>query len=123
MGQEDLAQLDQPDAGAQELTLRSLPAVEEEALSPAPDEQRGRPPLRGGHRRRGAEEDDVEIHSFPGPSRSTKGGGSRRERNFARRRGRGAPGRWWSSSRAGDSRRARFARTASTPSSPCAADM
>ena len=61
--EEDLAQLDEADVGAQQLALRPLGAVEQEPLAAAAHERgRGRT-LRGRHRARGAEEDDVEIHA------------------------------------------------------------
>ena len=62
MRQEDLAQLEQADVAAQQLALRAFGAVEEQAVSPAPDERRGRCALgrRGGTGR--PEEDDVEVH-------------------------------------------------------------
>ena len=44
---EDLAQLHEPHAGAQQLALRPLPAVEEQPLAAPSQEQRGRRPLRG----------------------------------------------------------------------------
>jgi hypothetical protein len=59
---EDLAQLDQPDSRAQHLPLRAFAAVEQQPLSPAPQQQgRGRA-LRGRNRARGSEEDEIEIH-------------------------------------------------------------
>ena len=63
VGEEDLAQLDEPDVRAQELALGALGAVEEEALAAAADECRRGRPLRGRHRARGAEKDDVEVHA------------------------------------------------------------
>ena len=60
--EEDLAQLDEPDVGAQQLALGALGAVEEQPLAAAAHQQRRRRTLRGRHRARGAEEDDVEIH-------------------------------------------------------------
>ena len=62
MGQEDLAQLDQPDVRPQELPLSALRAVEEEPLAAAAQEQRRRCALGGRHRAGGAEEDQIEIH-------------------------------------------------------------
>ena len=61
--QEDLAQLDQPDIRAQELPLRALGAVEEQALAAAAQQQRGRRPLCGRHRPGGSEKDEVEVHA------------------------------------------------------------
>ena len=60
--EEDLLELDEADVAAQELALRPLGAVEEQPVSPAPDERRGQGAL-GGRRGSGRpEEDDVEIH-------------------------------------------------------------
>ena len=42
VGEEDLGQVDQPERRAQELALRSLAAVEKEALAAAAHEQRRR---------------------------------------------------------------------------------
>ena len=63
VGQEDLAQLDQPDVRAQELPLRALGAVEEQPLAAAAQQQRGRRSLGGRHRAGRSEEDEVEIHA------------------------------------------------------------
>ena len=63
VSQEDLAQLDQPDIRAQQLPLRALRAVEEQALSAATQQQRRRRPLCGRHRPGGSEKDEVEIHA------------------------------------------------------------
>ncbi len=59
---EHFAQLDQADGRAQQLPLRALAAVEQQALAAAPEQQRGRRPLGRRHRARGAEEDEVQIH-------------------------------------------------------------
>jgi len=59
---EDLAQLDQADRGAQHLPLRAFAAVEQEPLAAPAHEQRRRRPLRGRHRAGGPEEDQVEVH-------------------------------------------------------------
>jgi hypothetical protein len=59
---EDLAQLDQPHRGAQQLPLGSLRAVEQQPLAAPADEQRRRRALGGRHRARGAEEDEIQIH-------------------------------------------------------------
>jgi hypothetical protein len=61
--EEDLLQVGQADRRPLQLSLCPLAAVEEEPLAPAPDEQRGRPALRGRHRGGRAEEDDVEVHA------------------------------------------------------------
>ncbi len=42
VGEEDLRELDEPDPRPQELPLRPLAAVDEEALAPAPDQRRSR---------------------------------------------------------------------------------
>ena len=60
---EDLLQVGQSDRRALQLPLRPLAAVEEEPLAAPPDEQCGRPALRGGHRGGRTEEDNIEIHS------------------------------------------------------------
>src|SRR3954447_20048510 len=62
MRQEDLAELDEPDGGAEHLSLRPLRAVEEQPLATAANEQRGRRPPGRRHRAGGAEEDEVEVH-------------------------------------------------------------
>ena len=63
VGEEDLPELDQPDVRAQELPLRALGAVEEQALAAAAQQQRGRRPLCGRHRPGGSEKDEVEVHA------------------------------------------------------------
>ncbi len=67
--EEDLAQVDEPDLGPQQLPLRPLAAVDEQTLAAAPDEQRAGRALGGRHRAGRAEEDDVEVHpaSLGGP--------------------------------------------------------
>ena len=60
--EKDLAQVDQPDARAQQLPLRSLAAVEEQALAPAAQENRRRSALSRRHGAGGAEEDEIEVH-------------------------------------------------------------
>ena len=60
--EEDLLDVGQPDGRALELALRSLGAVEEEPLAAAAQEERGGRALRGRHRGRGAEKDEVEVH-------------------------------------------------------------
>ena len=62
VGQEDLAEVDQPERRAEHLALGALGAVEEQAFAPAPDEQRGRRTVGGRHRAGRAEEDEVEVH-------------------------------------------------------------
>lgn len=62
MGQKDVLEVDEPDVGAEKLTLRPLPAVDEQAIATAPDERRGRPARRGRRRGGRSEEDEVEIH-------------------------------------------------------------
>ena len=60
--EEDVLEIDEPGVGAEELPLRSLAAVDEEAIPTAPQEGgRGS----AGRRRRGrggAEEDEIEVH-------------------------------------------------------------
>ena len=60
--QEHVAQLEETDVGAKELSLRPLGAVDQEALSPTPHERRGRGSLGGGRGPGRPEEDDVEVH-------------------------------------------------------------
>ncbi len=60
--EEDLLDVDETDRRAQELALCPLAAVEEQAVAAPAYEQRARAPARGRGARRGAEEDDVEIH-------------------------------------------------------------
>ena len=68
--EEDLAQVDEPHRRGQELSLRSLAAVEEQPLAAAPYEQRRCSPKRGRHRTRRPQEDEIEIHasSMDGPA-------------------------------------------------------
>ena len=61
--EEDLAQVDEADRRAQQLPLRALAAVEEQALAAAADEQRRGAALGRRCRAGGAEEDDVEVHA------------------------------------------------------------
>ena len=65
MREEDLAQLDQADVRAQQLPLRALGAIEEQALAAATEEHRRGRALRGRHGAGRAEEDEIEVH---GPS-------------------------------------------------------
>ena len=60
--QEDLPDVDQPHARAEELALRPLAAVEEEPLASSAQEQSRRRPLGGRHRAGGPEEDEIEVH-------------------------------------------------------------
>jgi hypothetical protein len=62
VGQEDLAEVDQPERRPEQLALCALGAVEEQAFAPTPDEQRGRRAVGGRHRAGSAEEDEVEVH-------------------------------------------------------------
>ena len=62
MREEDLLEIGEPDGRALELSLRALSAVEEQPLAAAAHEHGCRAALRGRRRRRGAEEDDVEVH-------------------------------------------------------------
>ncbi len=61
--EEDLLQVGQTDDRALELALRPLGAIEEQPLAAAPQQERGGRPLGRRHRRRGAEEKEVEIHA------------------------------------------------------------
>jgi hypothetical protein len=47
--QEDLVQLDEPDRGAEELSLSAFAAVEEDPVSAAADQRSGQAAARGGH--------------------------------------------------------------------------
>ena len=60
--QEDLVQVDEADVGAQQLALRALAAVEQQAVAAAPHERRRRRALCRRHRAGRPEEDDVEVH-------------------------------------------------------------
>ena len=68
--EEDLGELHQPDRGAQELALRALPAVEEDALAAAPEQDARQAAFCGRNRAGRPEKDEIEVH---GPSVS--GGG------------------------------------------------
>ena len=63
VGQEDLVQVDEPDVGAQQLALRPLAAVEQQAVAAAPHERRRGRAARRRHRAGRAEKDDVEVHA------------------------------------------------------------
>ena len=72
--EENLAQLDQPDVGAEQLPLRPLRAIEEQPLAPTPDQERRGRPLRRRHRAGRAEEDQIEVHARSlGPSSLERG--------------------------------------------------
>src|SRR5262249_47204645 len=60
--EEDLLEVREPDHRPLQLPLRAFRAVEEEALAAAPYEQPRGCAMRCRHRRRGAEEDEVEVH-------------------------------------------------------------
>ena len=62
MREEDVGKLDEADRRAQELTLRSLAAIEQDPVSAAADQCAREPTPSRGHRARGSEEDDVEVH-------------------------------------------------------------
>ena len=62
VGQEDLAEVDQPERRPEQLALCALGAVEEQAFAAAADEQRGGRTIGRRHRAGRAEEDDVEVH-------------------------------------------------------------
>jgi hypothetical protein len=61
--QEDLLQVDQPDR-LEELALRPLAAVEEQAVAAAADQRGGQRAAGGRGRARGAEEEHVQVHRF-----------------------------------------------------------
>ena len=62
VAEEHDVEIDEPDLRAQQLPLRALAAVEQDAVAAAPDQRRrGRAPSRRG-RARGAQEDDVQVH-------------------------------------------------------------
>ena len=71
--EEDLAQVDEADVRAQQLSLRPLAAVEEQPVAAAADEQRRRRAARGRRAARRAEEDEVEIHCGRSYSRLREG--------------------------------------------------
>ena len=60
--EEDLLELHEADIAAQKLPLRPFGAVEEKAIAAPPDERRGEGALRGRHRARRPEENDVQLH-------------------------------------------------------------
>ena len=60
---EHLRQLDEPDGRAEELALRPLAAVEEDALPAATDQRPRQPPARCRHGARRPQEDEVEVHA------------------------------------------------------------
>jgi hypothetical protein len=62
MREEDLSQVDQADARPEQLPLRSLSAIEEQALSATAQEQGRRSALSGRHRARSAEKDEIDVH-------------------------------------------------------------
>ena len=80
VGEEHLLEVHQADR-AQELALRALAAVEEQALAPAAHEQRGQGATGGRRRAGGADEENLEVHgpilarradgSIDGPAPST----------------------------------------------------
>ena len=113
--EEDLLELRQADGRALELPLRSLGAVEEQPLAAAPEEERRRRAPRGRHRRRGAEEDEVEIHAGDSRSRSLRRVGSARGRRRRSSSSTGARSRRSSTRRSATcTRRTRSPRTRAT---------
>ena len=60
--EETLEQIDQPGVRAKELTLRSLAAVDEDAISTAPEERGRGSTGRRGRRCGGTEEDEIQVH-------------------------------------------------------------
>ena len=71
--EEDLAELRQADRRPHELALRSLGAVEEQAVAAVPEEGRRGAPLSGRARPGRPEEDDVQIHAAILDSRRRRG--------------------------------------------------
>ncbi len=63
MREKDLLQVGQADDRALELALRPLGAIEEQPFAAAPEQERSGRPLGRGHRGRGTEEEEVEIHA------------------------------------------------------------
>jgi hypothetical protein len=59
---EDVVDVDEADAGAQELALRALAAVDEDAVAAAPDEMSGRAAMGARRRAGGAEEEHAQVH-------------------------------------------------------------
>ena len=112
VGQEHLFEVDQAHVGPEKLPLRTLAAVDQQAIAAAADERCRRRPLGCGSRTRRPEEHDVQIHaaSVPRPSRTPAYGryrGCAPARGWSRRRGapptppptaahpqRDHPGRW-----------------------------
>jgi hypothetical protein len=62
VGEEDLAELDEPDRRAEHLALRALAAVEQEPFAAPPDEHGRGGALRRRDRARRAEEHEIEVH-------------------------------------------------------------
>jgi hypothetical protein len=62
MREEDVLGVDEPGVGAQELPLRTFTAVDQEPVTPAPEERRRRATGCGGSRGRRSEEDEIEVH-------------------------------------------------------------
>jgi len=78
VGEEDLGQLDEPDGGAKQLSLRAFATVEKQPFSTAPHERGGRAPARRRDRAGGPEEDEIEVHGASvRPLRSPEGRGFR----------------------------------------------
>jgi hypothetical protein len=61
--EEDLGQLDEPDGRAQELALRTFPAVDEYPLAAAAKQRARETAPSGRHRAGSSEEDDIEVHT------------------------------------------------------------
>jgi hypothetical protein len=62
VGQQDVLEIDEPRLRAQQLTLRSLTAVDEQAIAATPDERRRRASRRCRRGAGRAEKEQVEIH-------------------------------------------------------------
>ena len=62
VAEEHDVEIDEPDLRAQQLPLRALAAVEQDAIAATPDQRRGGRAAGRRRRARGAQEDDVQIH-------------------------------------------------------------
>ena len=62
VAEEHDVEIDEADLRAQQLALRALAAVEQDAIAAAPDQRRGGRAAGRRRRARGAQEDDVQVH-------------------------------------------------------------
>ena len=62
VAEEHDVEIDEPDLRAQQLALRALAAIEQDAIAAAPDQRRGGRAAGRRRRARGAQEDDVQVH-------------------------------------------------------------